>query len=298
MFANSSNCNATALTLQLQGSSIVDGNIVTNGSVNASQIGNSGGINGAGSYGAGTSPACTSTSGAAPPNNKDPWLHSNPTQATGTVSWPIDYSQDFPACGASPLAACVNGYPPWCTDTGPSFSFTTTPANTDSIYCASGGGAGVNTEDPSTWNGTITFNMSGNNTYTDTFVGGSISYTGTGSDSVTACGFTTTGFTSSTCSAPTPLTANYPVFYATGADPSGSYALSVPKSTGNLSLNGDIFVPNGTVNGSFGGGQTTYTFIEANSINASLSGNFLGDGPELNGGSSGSIILGGDSLIG
>jgi hypothetical protein len=192
----------------------------------------------------------------------------------------------------------VNGYPAWCTYTGTTFSFTSTPTHTDSIYCATGSGAGVNTGDPSTWNGTITFNMSGSNTYTDTFVAGSISYNGTGSDVVTACGFTTTGFTSSTCSAPIPATANYPVFYITGTDPSGSDALSVGKSNGSLSLNGDIFVPNGTVSGSFGGGQTTYTFIEANAINASMSGNFLGDGPQLNGGSSGSVILGGDSLIG
>ncbi len=295
MFANSSNCGTgagNAVSVTLQGSASINGNVVTNGSLNASLTGNSGGINGSGSYGPG---GCSSSTGG----NHSPWKTSNPSQATGTVTWPIDYTEDFPACGASPLAACAaSGYPTWCTYTGTSFAFNGAPSNTDSIYCASGSGAGVNTGDPSTWNGAITFNMSGNNTFTDTFVAGSITYNGTGNDTVSACGFATSGFTSSTCSAPAPPTANYPVFYVVGSDPSGSSALSIDKSNGSLGLNGDIFVPNGTVTGSLGGSQSTYTFIEANAINVSASGNFLGDGPQLNGGDSGATISGGDSLTG
>ena len=95
---------------------------------------------------------------------------------------------------------------------------------------------------------------------------------------------------------PIPATSQLPGVLHHGLQTQRLGALSRGQSlNGSLSLNGDIFVPNGTVSGSFGGGQTTYTFIEANAINASMSGNFLGDGPELNGGSSGSIILGSDS---
>jgi hypothetical protein len=55
-------------------------------------------------------------------------------------------------------------------------------------------------------------------------------------------------------------------------------------------------VPNGTAHLSLGGSPVLTTFIEANTINASLIGNPSGDGPELDGGSGGGIVADTDSL--
>lgn len=70
-------------------------------------------------------------------------------------------------------------------------------------------------------------------------------------------------------------------------------------STGNLTLSGDMFVPNGTAALSLTGNQGAYdTFVEANAISGYFKGNFTGDGPELSGGSGGATVSGGDSLTG
>lgn len=291
MFANSNDCNSggEALNLNLQGDSAVYGNIVTNGSLQASQTG--GGSNhyiaGSGSFGSGSS--CTTTVNTSG-GNKNPW-NTTPSQANAPVNWPIDYTRDFPACGASPLSACVNGYPAWCTVTqSGTTTWTVTPTSGD-IYCDSGSGTAST---PSTWSGG-NIAISGSS-WNDTFVASSLSYSPSGG-TVSACGYSVSGYTTATCSAAAPATANYPIFYATGTDPSGSYALSLTGS-GNGTIQGDMFVPNGTVYVSLGGTITLTSFIEANAINASLKGTLNGDGPELNGGDSGATISGGDLLTG
>jgi len=89
-----------------------------------------------------------------------------------------------------------------------------------------------------------------------------------------------------------------PPFYAIGTDPTGSsYAFNM-TSASNGKLSGDIFVPNGTAYLAFTGTPTLTTFIEADYINGSFTGTPSGDGPQINGGSGGSIIPGDDSLIG
>jgi hypothetical protein len=299
MFANSNACpGPTALTLSLQGNSGIEGNIQTNGSLNASDTGNAGGVDGAGIYGPG---ACTNTTGG----NHNPWKTSAPSQEPATITWPIDYSQDFPACGGSGQPACIQsgylqGYPTFCTNvsTNKVMPFDNSiPADTPvpgQVYCAVGPD-GVRSN-PATWDGTITIAASGNNTFSDTFVGGTISYTGAGSDTITPCGYTASGYSSSSCSAPAPATSNYPVFYAVGTDPNGpsctmgtnpssTCAFSI-SSNGNLTLDGDVFVQNGTANLNFQGNQSAgNTMFEANVINATLNGNFNGDGPTATGGS-------------
>ena len=306
MFANNhdSAAGSYALNVSVQGNSTINGGIQTNGNLNASATGNAGGIYGPGLYGPTGSGAGSTTTGG----NKDPWKTSPPTVEPAYITWPIDYSTDFPACGGSGQALCqaggtMAGYPSYCTNGAANITFT--GANGDSpipgnIYCAIGTGSASN---PSTWNGTITISESGNNTFDDTFVAGAISYTGNGGDTISPCGYTASGFSSSTCSAPAPATANYPVFYVIGNDQatpcvpatSGSCALNV-QSTGNLTLDGDIFAPNGTAALTFQGNQSAGdTFIEASFINATMAGNFSGDGPTDDG--SGSLSGGGTDYL-
>ena len=323
MFANSTNCSSgsNVLIVSTQGASTINGNIQTNGGLSASATGNAGGINGTGTSG----PGCTPVSGG----NHNPWNTAQPTQATSIISWPIDYSKDFPACSGSACTgpACTGGvsvcngatnYPGWCNHVAQSDTFggaTGGQPVPGFVYCDTGVGASVNIDDPSTWTGKITFTSNGNNTYDDTFVAGQISYTAAGGDTISACGWTSSGFSQSTCSgtgnqpvpAPAGKTANYPVFYVTGGDPnptncaagtsvSTSCAFSM-VSNGNLLLNGDTFVPNGTAELNIQGNQAlANTFIEANAIGAQLYGNFNGDGPSITGGG-GPVANGGILLV-
>lgn len=283
MFAyNNDACSAgNALTVNVQGSVSVSGNIVTNGNLSGSQTGgaSTGEINGSESYGYGC---------AGSPNSGKPWLNP-PTMASGPVTWPIDYTPDFPACSGS---ACVNGYPAWCTVTHGTAGTWTPTLTSGNIYCDSGGGT---PSTPSTWT-TGNISTSGTGLY-DTFVAASITY---GGGNLYSCGYTTSGYASADCSAGAPATTfNYPIFYAVGADSSSPQGDAFYWSTsGNSQLYGDVFAPNGTAYLSLGGTPVLSSFIEADYINASLSGNPSGDGPELSGGDGGNIIAGTDSLTG
>lgn len=296
MFANSNSCSSAspALNVSTQGKATIEGNIQTNGYLYADGTGNAGGIHGTGNFGS------NCPNGSEVDGNHDPWKTGDPTQASAPMTWPIDYSKDFPACdtasGGQPCG--TNGYPTWCTDGGANWTFNDTiladKASPGRIYCASG--LDGNPHDPSTWDGSITINMSGSNVIEDTFVGATISYSGAGGDTFSACGWTATGFSAANCSlAPAPTTPNYPLFYAVGHDPNSaacaagtdpatSCAFSM-HSNGNLTLDGDMFVENGTGSFSFNGDQTAAdTFIEANTITAKLAGNVKGDGPPVDNG--------------
>lgn len=316
MFANSSNCNSgSSLTVSNQGSSAINGNIQTNGNLVASQTGNGGGINGSGTYG----PGCTSTNAG----NHNPWNTSPPAQLSQTISWPIDYSKDFPACYPQNSASVAgesecnaNGYPSYCTNTGANIvldpSIPTDAPQAGQIYCASGTGPNVHTYDPSTWTGNISINVGGNgnnNVYEDSFVAGTITYTGSGNSTFYACGWTASVFSSSGCQAPGPTASNnWPIFYAVDQDPStacatatvltaGSECALSMTGTGGLTLYGDMFVQNGTAWLNVHGNQAASdTCIEANTIEATLDGNFNGDGPALVTGGGGPIA-GGDTLL-
>jgi hypothetical protein len=302
MFANSDNCSSGSyvLIVSTQGSSTINGDIQTNGSLDASATGNAGGINGTGTYGPGS---CTTSTGG----NHDPWNTAPPTQASQTIKWPIDYSTDFPDCGGStdPCSTSpgTSGYPSFCTNAGANITIDNTiPADqpeAGQIYCASGTGTA---SEPGTWNGNISINIGGsgnNNVYEDSFVGGTIDYTGGANATFSACGYTANGYSSAGCSgapAPAGKTANYPIFYAavdkdpdpsscaSGANLSTSCAFYM-TSTGNLTVYGDFFVQNGTASINLQGNQSAGdTFIEANVIGATLAGNFNGDGPSPGGG--------------
>jgi len=289
MFAEDSNCASATngIYVNASGNTSVGGNIQSNGNLSGATSGN---ISlGYGSYGPNGTSTC---SDSITYNGHNPWS-APPTQASTDIPFPIDYSKDFPPCGGSGEATCQsNGYPRFCTNEGSNITLTGSGSGdvpiSGNIYCASGTG---DPSDPSTWNGTITISVSGNYTWYDTFVGGTIDYNVSGNEQLSSCGYSVSGYTSSECSSsvPAPATANYPIFYATG---SSSTAIDVNIS-GGQTLNGDLFAPNGTAYLNMSGNKALTTFIESYDINANISGTFLGDGPAAAGGSSagGSVAL-------
>ncbi len=280
MFADNSNCSSATngVDLSSSGTTGVTGAIISNGNLSGSVSGTP--SFGTGSYGPnGPNGACSDSMTL---NGNNPWS-SPPTQATTDYPFPVDYALDFPACGGTGELACqasgsAAGYPSFCTNAGTNITLNGSTNGdstiTNNIYCASGTGT---PSDPSTWNGSITIGLSSENTLYDTFVGGSIAFTGSSSDVLSSCGYAASGYTAANCasSVPAPATANYPIFYATGT---GATALDVSVSSGQT-LNGDMYVPNGTADLSMTGSETLTTLIEGNNINASVSGTFQGDGP-------------------
>ena len=284
MFADDSNCTSSShgININANGNSQVSGNIQSNSNLSGNANGN---ISlGTGSFGPNGSGTCSNSVSW---NGHDPWT-TPPTQAATDVPFPIDYTKDFPACSGSTCDA--HSYPSFCTNEGSQVTLNgSTNGDTmisGNIYCASGTG---NPSDPSTWNGTITINLNGKDTLADTFVGGSINFSGNGKDVLSSCGYTVSGYSAAACksSVPSPATTNYPIFYATG---SGS-PLNLDVN-GSQTINGDIFVPNGTATVNMDGNKTLTTFIEAYDINATFNGTFQGDGPS----SSGSGGSGGGSV--
>ena len=275
MFAYNSNCSSTTngINLNMSGNTTVEGNIQSNGNLNSNTSGNISLGNGSyGPNGTGTCAATTNYSG------HNPWT-SPPTQASTDYPFPIDYTKDFPACGGSGELACqANGYPSFCTVAGSSITLTGSGSGdvpiTGNIYCASGSGTISN---PSTWTGSIQINVSGNYTWNDSFVGGTITYNVSGNEALSSCGYQTNGYASVNCSSsvPTPVTGNYPIFYATSTS---STAINLNVS-GGQTLNGDVFAPNGTAYLNLSGNKTLVTCIEGNNVTGNVSGTFQGDGP-------------------
>ncbi|MGH2872072.1 MAG: hypothetical protein ACRDL5_06375, partial [Solirubrobacteraceae bacterium] len=279
MFAHNSDCTSSTngIHLTLSGTTKVQGNIQSNANLSGTMSGSN--SLGTATYGPNGNGTCSNSiiwSGS------NPWTTA-PTQAPADLPYPIDYTKDFPACGGSGELACIAGgaiagYPSFCTNASATITLTGgVPSDSPvsgNVYCASGTGT---KSDPSTWNGSVTITMSGTATLDDTFVGGSVSFTGSGSDSLSPCGYSASGYTASTCSSsvPSPSTTNYPIFYATGTS---SSALKVTVS-GKQALTGDLFAPNGTVKLTMSGSKTLTTCIEGNNVSGTISGNFLGDGP-------------------
>ena len=302
MFADNSNCSSATngVDLNSSGTTGVTGVIISNSNLSGSTNGTP--KFGTASYGPnGPLGACSDSITS---NGQIPWT-SPPTQASAYYPFPVDYALDFPACynsgsavsGELPCQASgtLKGYPPFCTNGGSNITFSGS-ANGDlpitgNIYCAVGTGT---PSDPSTWNGAITINVRANHDWYDTFVGGTIDYKVNGNETLSACGYDSTGYNASTCnpSVPTPVTGNYPIFYATGT---AATALDVTVR-GGQTLNGDMYVPNGTAYLYMTGNKMLTTLIEGNNINATkISGTFQGDGPiEPGFGSSGS---GNDQLV-
>lgn len=275
MFAHDETCQGALAGIYISnnGNSTVNGRIQTNGNLTVSTNGN---ISlGNGSYGPSSNGACAPTTQY---NGHYPW-NSAPTQDPVNYPYPIDYTKDFPACGGSDESPCAaSGYPSFCTNEGASITLTGN-GNGDStisgnVYCAVGSGT---KSDPSTWNGSITISLNGSDTLYDTYVGGTLSFTGNGSDELSSCGYTVSGYSAADCnsSVPAPTTTNYPIFYATGT---ASDAIDI-QINGSQTLNGDMFAPNGGASLQMNGNKSLTTFIEANDIDAQINGTFEGDGP-------------------
>lgn len=288
IFGDGNSCGANGgavnltVALSASGNTTIDGNIESNGSLGGSTSGNV--SLGTATYGPGGSCSNSITSNG---QGGNPWT-SPPTQADSVAPWPIDYSQDFPACGGGigETACGSNGYPTFCTQWPLTGTGTWTPTiASNNIYCDAGSGS---PSDPSTWNGAMSFTLA-NNTFYDSFVAGAITYTSGGHVVLSACGYpisgssAISGYSPSDCSSavPTPpVTPNYPIFYAVGPDSgSSSPALSV-KTEGTDMLNGDMYAPKGTANVYLRGNQTLNTFIEALSVTADVAGNINADGPQ------------------
>jgi cytoskeletal protein CcmA (bactofilin family) len=277
MFAHDENCSGGVLAgidLQVNGNSTISGGIQSNSNLTVQSNGNPSW--GAGSYGPTSNGSCSSTDQY---NGHNPW-GSPPTQDSVNYPYPLDYSKDFPACGTgSGQTACAsNGYPTFCTNEASNITLNGSSngdtAITDQIYCAAGTGQ---KNDPSTWNGSISIDLNGSATLYDTFVGGSMTFDGNGSDDVSSCGYAVSGYSASNCGSgvPNPTTANYPIFYATGTS---SEAVDI-QINGSQTLNGDIFAPNGGASLQMNGNKSLTTFIEANDITGQVNGTFEGDGP-------------------
>ncbi len=277
IFADNNNCSNTTngVDLNLSGNTTVQGDIQSNGNLysNASGV-----ISlGVGSYGPNVSGTCQVTSNW---SGHNPWS-TPPTQSSTDSPFPIDYTKDFPACGGTGELACQsNGYPTFCTNEGSSITLTASGSGdvpvAGNIYCASGTGT---KSSPSTWNGSVTINVSGNYTWYDTFVGGTITYNVSGNEALSSCGYTTSGYSAGNCSSsvPAPVTGNYPIFYATGTS---STAINLNIS-GGQTLDGDLFAPNGGAYLNLSGNKTLVMCIEGNNVTGNISGTFQGDGPAV-----------------
>ena len=269
IFSMNSSCSGPGVVFG--GGTTISGAVASNGALN---VGGGGSTYGATTYGSG----CTvQPSGYGSQGNT---FTSGPTATAPTLTWPIDYSLDFPACAG---AACTGplGTPSFCTQASTATTWTLVSYSpftltSNNIYCGVGTGT---PSTPSSWNGTISASESGSGTIESSYVAGSVTIGG-GSD-LEACGYRVAnlgGYNAAGCSAgvPAPTTTNYPLAYAVGT---GS-AFTDAGGAGNFL--GDVFVPNGNI--SFGGGGNTVTFLEAQNVNISAGGD-NGDGPTSSGGS-------------
>jgi Putative Flp pilus-assembly TadE/G-like len=296
MFAKDSSCSNSGVTVG--GGTHVTGGVHSNGSLN---VGGGGSSFGPTTYGNGS--GCTvSPVGYAGQSNT---FTSGPTAEAPITTWPIDYSTDFRPCvpGSTCSGACdVNTTPCPAANQTPSFCTSATNATSETlvsyypgtltsgnIYCDVGTGtaddpAGTTAGDTA-WNGAITANQTGSPTIESSFVAGSVTLGG--GSTITACGYSSSGYTASGCSAtvPAPSTTNYPVAYALGG------GTAITNSSGGGTFLGDFFAPNGTI--VMGGGDST-TFLEGLDVSAP-SGGFTGDGPSDSG--SGSASSGGSESL-
>jgi Flp pilus assembly protein TadG len=258
IFAMDTSC--TGNPVNFGGGTTINGGVNSNGSLN---------VNGGGShfgdvtYGNGS--GCTMRPSTW--NIQGSTFASGPTAEAPITTWPVNYAVDFPSCTG---AACTgpSGTPSFCTKSTTAASETLqtyTPATMSSgnIYCDVGSGTASN---PTTWNGSITIE---GGPVEDSFVAGTLTIEG--GTTLTACGYSASGYAVSGCSSsvPAPSTTNYPLFYAVGT------GTSINDSAGGNSFTGDSFAPNGTID--LGGGTWT-TFAEGFDVTAP-GGGFTGDGP-------------------
>lgn len=248
VFAMDSNCAASHYGLSATAGSInLYGGVHSNGSINDSSGGSTWG--GPVTYGPGAS-GCTTVH-----NVNQETINNGPTSGPVISTWPIDYSQQYPACSTGGAVKCTgpNGTPSYCAYGQPNLVVGSTPNN--AIWCEYGTG---NPADPSTYNGTVSIDQGGFDVQA-TFICGTASIT-RGINSLKAYNYPT----------------NRLVFYASGADSGGTAA--VTYGAGGYSITGDTFAPNGTIAITAGINSSTL-FLEAQDVKLGAGG-YTGDGPQ------------------
>jgi hypothetical protein len=268
IFARDTNCagNNTTVSVSHNGTGTFQGGIWSNGSLNTSNTGNANWP--ATYYGNGNSCkwsrhgdhnesfASCQQAGVS---------QTTPCSAQALNFWPRDWTTVVTTCSGASCSG-PGGTPAFCTDAAASYP-SLTPVS-GHVYCAWGSGT---PSTPSTWTGAITVS-SGNGTLQSSYIGGSVSLTL--QSNVTLAAQLSTGL------------GKLLIYANTAAN---------VTSQGNATLTGDIFVPNGTVTVNSGGGDNLTTFIEAQDVSMSASGNITGDGPAP--GPDGAPTPGADILI-
>jgi Flp pilus assembly protein TadG len=250
---------------------------------------------------------------------------STPTAMAPITSWPVDYTKDFPSCGAAAGQTACNssGTPQYCSASAPNFTFSfAVQPQSGYIYCAYGTGTRSN---PATWNGQIYLGGGGyggtaTNPRPDTFVAGNVYWSG-GGYYYESCGYSSTGYSATNCqgapgqtiptpplcsSTSAPYPCNYPAIYATDTDAqsplcANSRAAAVCLWGGNEAVMGDIFAasggstpPSGSGTVFIDGGSSFTTMIEAYDVIWLNGAGAIGDGPNATG--TGSTTSGSDAL--
>lgn len=199
---------------------------------------------------------------------------SGPSAEAPISTWPANYTTDFPACGAG-SAPCTGpgGTPSFCTAYSTAATWSVNPSS-GNIYCGVGHGtASV----PSTWTGALNVGTglvgSSGTPLEASYVAGSVSL-GSFGDYLEACGYSTSGYKASACSAAAPALDNYPLIYAVSGN--------INAGAGASMLVGDLFAPNGTI--SFYGALASVGFLEGYDV--TYLGILTGDGPSSTGTSS------------
>jgi hypothetical protein len=165
--------------------------------------------------------------------------------------------------------------------------------NANQVFCAYGTG---NPSDPTSWTGEINVpNAPSSFNFTDSFIGGYV-YLGLHSNgTINAELSTSLGKLLIYAAGPSDASSPFTTSSFCVASPGPPCTAALDGSGGTPTVNGDIFVPNGSVNLNNKGGANWTTFVQAWKVGLFTSGGLTGDGP--GGGPGGSPLPGADLLI-
>lgn len=249
--------NGTGAGITLNGAVVSASNITTSVDGNPS-------FNTLATYSNGT--GCTG------PSPSSPSPYSGAFTRAVSSQYPIDYSKIYSACGTTSSlfgsVGCTNGFPSYCTVTSTAATYTISSTTTNAIYCDAGSGT---TSDPSTWNGTIVQNQSGNASY----IAGTVKISlPTNSTMGPAANNYLLAYAAS-CNASTPPPTNC------NASPTTTSPAVDISSSGNATISGDVFAPAGTIDSHLAGNPNITGFLEGWDVVYNADGTATGGGPTV-----------------
>jgi hypothetical protein len=214
-------------------------------------------------------PSSEGTSSCSGPSPSNPSPYAGAVTDPVSSTFPIDYRTTYTAC----TTTCVSNFPPYCTVDSTAATLPITTPTVNAVYCDAGSGASVNTEDPSTWNGTINVSLQNN----ATFIAGTVNMTKSGN--------TTAG----------PAAGNQLLAYGAECNPSlappicsGGATTTSPAVTlsggGGGTITGDSFAPSGVIDDYTSGSAQLQGFLEGWDVVYDANGTVLGEGPPVNNG--------------